>query len=254
MPRVELALGVEHRVGLLRRRPGVEVDQPVPAAHGARQDREVGCDPLEVEQAGQRRVHSGHAQAAAFTYGVVAVGLELVRELGAALGDDAAVDEHVDEVGLDVAQDARVVRDEQDAHVAAARDAVDALGDDLERVDVEAGVGLVEDRDLRLQQLHLQDLVALLLAAGEALVDAALGERRGPSTSASIAVRISLTQVRSFGASPRTAVTDVRRKFDTETPGTSTGYCMARNSPARARSSTRHREHVLAVEGDRAAR
>ena len=25
---------------------------------------------------------------------------------------------------------------------------------------------------------------------------------------------------------------------DTETPGTSTGYCMARNSPARARSST----------------
>ena len=30
----------------------------------------------------------------------------------------------------------------------------------------------------------------------------------------------------------------MRRKFDTETPGTSTGYCMARNSPARARSST----------------
>jgi hypothetical protein len=30
----------------------------------------------------------------------------------------------------------------------------------------------------------------------------------------------------------------VRRKFDTETPGTSTGYCIARKSPARARSST----------------
>lgn len=30
----------------------------------------------------------------------------------------------------------------------------------------------------------------------------------------------------------------VRRKFDIETPGTSTGYCIARNSPARARSST----------------
>ncbi len=34
------------------------------------------------------------------------------------------------------------------------------------------------------------------------------------------------------------AVLAVRRKFETETPGTSTGYCMARKSPARARSST----------------
>ena len=55
---------------------------------------------------------------------------------------------------------------------------VDALRHDAQRVDVEARVGLVEDRDLRLQQRHLQHLVALLLAAGEALVDAALGERR----------------------------------------------------------------------------
>ena len=44
--------------------------------------------------------------------------------------------------------------------------------------------------------------------------------------------------MRSFGASPRIAVAAVRRKFATDTPGTSTGYCMARNSPARARSST----------------
>ncbi len=29
----------------------------------------------------------------------------------------------------------------------------------------------------------------------------------------------------------------VRRKFDIDTPGTSIGYCIARNSPARARSS-----------------
>ena len=48
----------------------------------------------------------------------------------------------------------------------------------------------------------------------------------------------SLTKLRSFGASPRVAVIAVRRKFDTDTPGTSTGYCMARNSPARARAST----------------
>src|SRR3954454_9137957 len=53
-----------------------------------------------------------------------------------------------------------------------------------------------------------------------------------------ISVLTSLTQVRSFGASPLIAVAAVRRKFDSETPGTSTGYCMARNMPARARSST----------------
>jgi hypothetical protein len=48
----------------------------------------------------------------------------------------------------------------------------------------------------------------------------------------------SLMKVRSLGASPRAAVTAVRRKFDTDTPGTSTGYCMARKRPARARAST----------------
>ena len=54
----------------------------------------------------------------------------------------------------------------------------------------------------------------------------------------SSAALTSLTQVRSLGASPSSAVLAVRRKLETETPGTSTGYCIARNSPARARSST----------------
>jgi len=53
-----------------------------------------------------------------------------------------------------------------------------------------------------------------------------------------IASLTSPTQVRTFGASPLIAVTAVRKKFETETPGTSTGYCMARNNPALARSST----------------
>ncbi|SKZ82150.1 Uncharacterised protein [Mycobacteroides abscessus subsp. abscessus] len=60
----------------------------------------------------------------------------------------------------------------------------------------------------------------------------------GSMSSAVIASLVSLTQWRSLGASPRTAVAAVRRKFDIETPGTSTGYCIARNRPARARSST----------------
>ena len=53
-----------------------------------------------------------------------------------------------------------------------------------------------------------------------------------------IAWLTSLTHVRTLGASPSIAVFAVRRKLDIETPGTSTGYCMARNRPARARSST----------------
>ena len=44
--------------------------------------------------------------------------------------------------------------------------------------------------------------------------------------------------VRTFGASPRIAVAAVLKKLVTDTPGTSTGYCMARNSPALALSST----------------
>src|SRR5690606_20201502 len=108
---------------------------------------------------------------------VVALLLEALGELRATLLRDLAVDEDVDEVRLDVAQDARVVRDEQDARVGLAVDAVHALGDDAQRVDVEARVGLVEHGELRLEELHLEDLVALLLAAGEALVDRALGER-----------------------------------------------------------------------------
>ena len=82
------------------------------------------------------------------------------------------------EVRLDVAQDPGVVGDQQHAGLAGVADPVDALADHAQRVDVEAGVGLVEDRDLRLEQLQLHDLVPLLLAAGEALVDVALGERR----------------------------------------------------------------------------
>ena len=60
----------------------------------------------------------------------------------------------------------------------------------------------------------------------------------GSIFSPAMAVFTSLTQCRSTGASPEISVFAVRRKLETLTPGTSTGYCIARNSPARARSST----------------
>ena len=50
---------------------------------------------------------------------------------------------------------------------------VDAVGDDFERVDVEAGIGFVEHGEPRLEQRHLQNLVALLFAAGKADIDRA---------------------------------------------------------------------------------
>src|SRR5680860_1582669 len=107
---------------------------------------------------------------------IVAFVFEAVGQFGATLLGDAAVHEHVHEVRLDVAQDTRVVGDQQDAKAGTLLGPVHALRHDLERVDVEAGVSLVEHRELGLEQFELKDLVALLLASGEALVDVALGE------------------------------------------------------------------------------
>ena len=67
------------------------------------------------------------------------------------------------------------MRDHERAEVGA-DETLDAARDRLQRVDVEARVGLVEHRDPRLQHRHLQDLDPLLLAAGEAVVQVARGE------------------------------------------------------------------------------
>ena len=61
--------------------------------------------------------------------------LELVGQLGATLLDDPAVDEDVHEVGPDVAQDPRVVGDEEDAEVVGLLGPVDALADDAQGID-----------------------------------------------------------------------------------------------------------------------
>ena len=98
-----------------------------------------------------------------------------MRELGPALGDDPATHEDVDVVGLDVAQDALVVRDQERAHVGA-DERVHAGRDDPERVDVETGVGLVEDRDLRLEHRELEHLDPLALAPREPVVHVARRE------------------------------------------------------------------------------
>src|SRR6185436_10428669 len=95
-------------------------------------------------------VHYGRPRAGEVT--LVALGLEPLGQLRAALLDDAPADEDVHEVRLHVAQDPGVVGDQQDAGLAGLGDAVHALAHHAQSVDVEAGVGLVEDRDLRPQQ------------------------------------------------------------------------------------------------------
>ena len=104
---------------------------------------------------------------------VIAATLEFERKLAAAALDDPAARQHVHLVRHHVVEQPLVVRHEHDRALGRAQ-CVDAVGDHLERVDVEPGVGLVEQGERRLEQAHLQDLVALFLAAGKALVDAAV--------------------------------------------------------------------------------
>ena len=86
-----------------------------------------------------------------------------------------AIHEDVDDVGLDVVEEALIVGDEEEAAGLAAH-GVDAAGDDFEGVDVEAGVGFVEDGVFGFQHHELEDLVAFFLATGEALIHGAPGE------------------------------------------------------------------------------
>ena len=65
--------------------------------------------------------------------------------------------------------------DQEDAERGAAH-GVDAVGDDAESVDVEAGVGFVHEGEFGFEHGHLEDFAALLFAAGEAVVDRAGSE------------------------------------------------------------------------------
>src|SRR5882757_2768263 len=94
----------------------------------------------------------------------VAVLLQLVGQFRATGLDDPATGEHVHPVRGDVLEDPGVVSDQQYPDVTLGLVPVDALGHHPQRIHVEPGVGLVEHRDLRLEQRELQHLVPLLLA------------------------------------------------------------------------------------------
>src|SRR5215212_372476 len=117
------------------------------------------------------------AGAELLTHPLVALVFEIERQLLAAAGNEPPVEHDVDVIRLDVPQYPLVVRDDDRREVRPAQ-LVDALGDDLQRVDVESRVGLVHDRERGIEHEHLEDLVPLLLTTGEALVEVSLGELR----------------------------------------------------------------------------
>jgi hypothetical protein len=139
----------QQRCQIAAGRDAVDAHGSAPVMAGAAAGRRIGFDPL------------------------VAALLELERELPATGPDDPTLVHHVHVVGNDVVQKPLVMRHQHDG-VVLAGEPVHALGDDAQRVDVEARVGFVEDRQRRLEQGHLQNFVALLLAARKAFVDAAV--------------------------------------------------------------------------------
>src|SRR2546425_1927560 len=106
----------------------------------------------------------------------VSVLLEVAREVRIPALYDLPVDEDVDDVRYDVVEQTLVVRDDEHRPLRASH-RVDAVRHEPQGVDVESGVGLVEDAEFRLEDRHLEHLVLLFLAAREAFVQAALHER-----------------------------------------------------------------------------
>ena len=88
--------------------------------HLALEDREVGLDARDVEARRSALTASCPlAHADLVLERVEALALDAPGELGAAGGDDAAVEQHVHGVGGEVVEDSLVVGDEQDAELRA---------------------------------------------------------------------------------------------------------------------------------------
>src|SRR5687768_12763944 len=84
-------------------------------------------------------------------------------ELPPARADEHAVAEHVHEIGNDVIEQTLVMRHHDERAIRRAH-RIHAARDDLERIDIEARISFVENRERRLEHGHVEDFVALLLA------------------------------------------------------------------------------------------
>src|SRR5699024_1199467 len=127
---------------------------------------------------------------------------KLASELCAASLDDLTIRENVYEVRNNVVEDALVVRNHDDSAVGLLLVGVDSVGNDAQRVNVEAGAGLIHDSELCLEKVKLHNLVALLLAAGEALVNGTSDEGLVdmPTLTSLLQLVITLTKLSCFAA------------------------------------------------------
>ena len=104
----------------------------------------------------------------------IALALKFERQFGPARADDAPASKDMDEIRFHVIEQALIMGDQQHRLVGRAHDAVDAVADRAQRIDVEAAVGFVEDGELRGDDPHLDHFGALLLAARKADIDRTL--------------------------------------------------------------------------------
>ena len=103
-----------------------------------------------------------------------AFGEDLIDEFLAAALDDLSVDEDVGMSDIECLEDGRVMGDDEERLALLLLELLDALGDDADGVDVQTGVGLVEDGEVRVKDEELKDLGLFLFTAGETDVEVAV--------------------------------------------------------------------------------
>ena len=83
----------------------------------------------------------------------------------------------MDDLRLDHVEQTLIVGND-DNRLLRCEEFVDTFCHDAHGIDIETGVSLIEDRELRVEHRHLENLVALFLTAREAFVDTAARELR----------------------------------------------------------------------------
>ena len=80
-------------------------------------------------------------------------------------------------VGCDLVEETLIVGDQQSGIVCRGQ-LINTTSNDPQRIDIQSGVGFIKDRHHGVEERHLQDFIALLLATGEAFIHAALEKGR----------------------------------------------------------------------------
>src|SRR3569623_1014022 len=108
---------------------------------------------------------------------IITMFLEIEREILAARLDDTARLHHVHKIRFNIVEHALVVC-HQDNRVILIGKLVHATGNNPECIDIKTRVGLVKNREPRLQQRHLQYLITFFFTAGKPFIDPAIKKIR----------------------------------------------------------------------------